>query len=99
MAAKKSTKKEICKYVIATLREFSGKKKLKCSDGDLKLQKDLKLDKRSLKVLAMSLRRYIKSHNSKLTIKAKKISKKDFTVKNLKDLVTERILEKKGAKK
>lgn len=85
------TKAKVSKKVKSDVAEYANYPLSKIKDSQELKKNPLKMDTPKLNYLTLSLRAYIKKHNSKQTLLAKEIKKSKFTVKKLVDLVYKKI--------
>ncbi|WP_430966765.1 hypothetical protein [Spongiimicrobium sp. 2-473A-2-J] len=81
------TKEEILNKVHLDIAEYASYPKEKLKDEFILKENPLKMDNPSLNFMTLSLRGYVKKHNSKQTLLAKEVKKSKLTVKLLGELV------------
>lgn len=88
------TTEEVQEKVNLDLAEYASYPLNKLKNDYVLKETPLKMDNPSLNFLTLSLRAYIKKHNSDQTLLAKEVKKSKLTVKLLGDLVYTKISEK-----
>ena len=85
------SKKEIENKVHMDIAEYASYPIKKLKDEFILKENPLKMDNPSLNFLTLSLRAYIKKHNTNQTLLAKEVKKSQLTIKLLGKLVIKKI--------